>query len=826
MSSRHFGDFVATFTAHSERTAITVRPFLKIERLSYGELQRRAHQTANYLLARHVVSGDRIMVVAYNSPEWVELFLGTQLIGAILVPIDAIGSPAATLKLIDQTQPKLIFRNQHMHPELDTRSSVELLEDLNNRIAEYKETAPDVELTGDFPAVIVFTSGTTADPKGVVLTQQNLLANVEAGLRVVDVRPDWRFLSVLPLSHMYELTGGMLVPLARGAGIFYVPSASPVAIGRGLRDYHITTILAVPQLLSLLLERVEQEAAAKGKTTTLARAEDLAAALPFPLRRLLFRDVHSQLGKRLNLVITGGAPIPLEVGTAWDRMGVRLLQGYGLTETAPILTMNSLRERRAGSAGRALDNVQLRIADDGEIQVQGPSIFREYWHNATATREAFTEDGWFKTGDAGSLQDGWLYIQGRLKFAIVLSSGLKVFPEDIEIVADKNQILRAVCIVGVRRRASEAVIAVVISDHSDREISHAIDEINAQVESFQHISEWRRWPEANFPLTRLRKIDRRKVQDWANEAASGEQASEHEGEPPKDAQDAIVDLIRQSLGESRSEITDSDRLADIGLDSLRRLTLAALIEEQLGTTVEEEDITHTTTVADLRKLVARGGPTEVPIPRPSWPYRRSVRLLGDATREVVVRAIVGTWVKMMVQGRDKLDGLDTPALFIFNHSDDFDGPVVYQALPRRIRTRLAVAAADDVMRDHKLLAFIVRFCFAGFNLSRSEPYMPSLEYVSTLMDEGWSVVLSPEGQLSTNGVLQPFKSGVGLLAVNLGVPVVPIKTVGLYGTVPLHAKWPKRHSAVTVRIGQPMSFDSHTDFDDVTRRLHQIMEDL
>jgi long-chain acyl-CoA synthetase len=296
MSSRHFGDFVAGFRAHDERTALTVRPFLKIERLKYGELQKRIYQTANYLVASGIQSGDRIMVVANNSPEWVELFLGAQLIGAVLVPIDAIGGPATTLRFIDQTQPKLIFRNRHMHPELDMRSDVDSLDELDDRIAEYPETAPDIELSGDFPAVIVFTSGTTADPKGVVLTQGNLLSNAEAALRVVDVHPDWRFLSVLPLSHMYELTGGLLAPLAKGAGVFYVPSASPVAIARGLQDYQITTILAVPQLLSLLLERVEQMAAAEGRTKTLARATTLAAVLPFPLRRLLFRDVHSQLG--------------------------------------------------------------------------------------------------------------------------------------------------------------------------------------------------------------------------------------------------------------------------------------------------------------------------------------------------------------------------------------------------------------------------------------------------------------------------------------------------------------------------------------------------
>lgn len=821
--SRHFGDFVAEFTAYGEWTALTTRPFLKIERLKYGELQKRIHQTANYLVASGIQPGDRVMVVAHNSPEWVELFFGAQLIGAVLVPVDAISSPATTLRFVDQTQPKLIFRNRHLHPELDPRSSLYMLEELDGRIRDYPATAPDIGLSGDVPAVIVFTSGTTADPKGVVLTQGNLLANAEAALRVVNVHHDWRFLSVLPLSHMYELTGGLIAPLAKGAGVFYVPSASPVAIARGLQDYHITTILAVPQLLILLRERVEQMAAAEGRTKTLARATTLAKLLPFSLRRLLFHDVHSQIGKKLNLVITGGAPIPIDVGTVWERMGIRLLQGYGLTETGPILTMNSLHDRRADSAGRALDNVHLRIAEDGEIQARGSSIFREYWHDRTATQEAFTDDGWFRTGDAGSLRDGWLYVQGRLKFAIVLSSGLKVFPEDVELVAEKIPTFRAVCIVGVRRPAGEEVVAVVISDHSDREITDAISQINMRLETFQHISEWRRWPEATFPLTRLSKTDRKQVQDWANEPVREAVAGVPEMSP---RQDAIVDLIRQSVDDPTRDVDDSDPLADIGLDSLRRLTLAALIEEQLGVSVEEEGITQTTTVGELRKLVAAGGPTEAPIPRASWPYRRWVRLIGDGTREVVIRAIVGIWVTMKVQGREHLADIDTPALYIFNHSDDFDGPVVYQALPRRVRRRLAVAAADDVMRMHKVLAFIIRLCFAGFNLSRSEPFMPSLEYVGSLVDQGWNIVLSPEGRVSVNGELQPFKSGVGLLAVNLGVPVVPVKTTGLFGTVPLHAKWPKRRSDVTVRIGEPLRFDNQMDFDDVTQQLHQVMEAL
>jgi long-chain acyl-CoA synthetase len=822
MKYRQFGDFVASFSNYPGQRALTIRPFLKIEHLSYGELQTHAYQTAQYLLSRGIKSGDRVMVVAANSPEWIVLFFGVQLIGAILVPVDVAGTLDTVLHFAKQTEPKLIFRNRHAQVELDKKFTTCVLDELDEHIANCPPTAPEHKLQGDETALIVFTSGTTADPKGVVLTQTNVLANVQGVQQALIIDPDWRLLSVLPLSHMYELTGTLAV-LSSGASIYYVPRVTPLAIAGALQEYRITTILAIPQLLILLLERIRQGAALEGKTKTLAVATKIARALPFATRRLLFAGVHKRLGGSLNLVVTGGAPIPVEVAKTWERMGVKTLQGYGLTETSPILTANRLDNHRLDSQGLALHNVDLRIGKDNEIQAKGPSIFGGYWQNEQATRAAFTPDGWFKTGDVGRLDSGWLRIQGRIKFAIVLSSGLKVFPEDVEVAAEGHAVFKAICVVGINRPEGEAVEAVIISDKSDREITEAVTKINQRLASFQHISNWRRWPDSDFPRTRLLKIDRKRVWEWANGEAPTKVADKKQA---AQSSDQLLDIIRASLDEPNAGIKDTDRLADIGLDSLRRLSVVASIEEQLGIAVAEEHVTQATTVGKLRKLVDHGDPVEPPKPRPTWPYRRLTRLVGNGLRDVVFRGILRIWIKIKVDDQAQLDKLNTPALFIFNHVDNFDAPVLYRALPRRVRRQLAVAHADDVMREHKVLAFVSRLCYAGFNLARHEPYMPSLEYVAKMIDAGWNVALAPEGRMSKNGQLQPFKSGIGLLAAELGVAVVPVKTIGLYGTVPLHANWPKHRSHVTVRIGQPVKFARHTDYDKATRKLQQLMESL
>jgi len=266
-------------------------------------------------------------------------------------------------------------------------------------------------------------------------------------------------------------------------------------------------------------------------------------------------------------------------------------------------------------------------------------------------------------------------------------------------------------------------------------------------------------------------------------------------------------------------------LSDIGVDSLRRLAVVSLVEEQMSVSLNEADITQMTTLRDLRRLISSGAPAQARVGRVVWPLWPVMRFVGNTMRDTLVRAVLRIWITQRTEGIENLAGLHRPCLYIFNHVDDFDAPVVYKALPRNVRNRLVIAAADDVMNKHKMLAFVSRLWYASFNFARVEPIMPSLEYAATLIDRGWNVALAPEGKISEDYKLHEFKSGIGLLAVELGIPVVPVKTFGLAGTVPLHSKWPKKRSIVTVRIGSPVTLPN-MGYDAATRQLHEIMVKL
>jgi 1-acyl-sn-glycerol-3-phosphate acyltransferase/acyl carrier protein len=293
-----------------------------------------------------------------------------------------------------------------------------------------------------------------------------------------------------------------------------------------------------------------------------------------------------------------------------------------------------------------------------------------------------------------------------------------------------------------------------------------------------------------------------------------------------DTFDVVVSAIRLALDDPSANVHEGAELGDLGLDSLGRLSVIVAVEETLGITLAEEKVTPTMTVGKFQLLISDGSSQSSSGDFPKWPYRRDVRWIGNALRDHVFARIVRHWVTLDVEGVDNLSDVKTPSLFIFNHTDDFDGPVIYEALPQAIRRNMSVAIGADVMRDHKALAFSTRLGWGAFGFSRSAPFRPSLQYVEDMLKRGHHVLFAPEGRLSTDGELLDFKPGIGYFVSRLGVPVVPIKTKGLSGTVPLHANWPQKHSQVTIRFGEPLQFGKTKNYVEVTETLRQAVEAL
>jgi long-chain acyl-CoA synthetase len=360
-------------------------------------------------------------------------------------------------------------------------------------------------------AEIVYTSGTTGAPRGVMLTHRNLLSNVEALNELVPSDPGFRALSVLPLSHLFEQTCGLLLPLRGGGAIAFADVLQPASIQRDMVEYRVTTMVLVPRVLNLFMQAVEGKVRREGKTRSWRLACLLAEHLPMRLRRVLFRRVIQGFGGRLSFLVSGGAALAPDLQRKWELMGIPVLQGYGTTETSPIITGTSVRDRRSRSVGKALPGTELRLTSEGEILVKGPNVMRGYWKNPEATAAAL-EDGWYHTGDLGELDaEGRLYLKGRKKDLIVLANGLKVYPEDIEDVLRRVAGIAEAVVLESPSAAGPQIHAVLLCDTTHPDPGAMVRAANNQLAPHQRIRSWEIWPEPDFPRTHTIKIKRGEV---------------------------------------------------------------------------------------------------------------------------------------------------------------------------------------------------------------------------------------------------------------------------------------------------------------------------
>ncbi|MDQ6659990.1 MAG: AMP-binding protein, partial [Chloroflexota bacterium] len=449
-----------------------------------------------------------ILIWSGSRSDWFIAYLGALLVGVIVVPLDVNSKEDFLRRIAETTEAKLLVTTQKQYASL--KQVLVPLIDLDNLPQHTLDSSKLPTITGDDIAVIVFTSGTTGTPKGVMLSHWNIASNAEAAVKVVNIHADDKALSVLPLSHMFEMTIEIAI-LSVGAGIIYARSLAPETLLRLFNSQHATCMVLVPQALQLFLNGIEREVRRQKKEKQFALLQRIAGYLPFRLRRILFRSVHKRFGGHFRFFVSGGAYLPSNLAQEWENMGFRVLQGYGTTECSPIVSATPFSEHVLDSVGKPLPDVEIRIAEDKEILVHGPNVAKGYWKNPDATESAF-QNGWYHTGDLGYLdKNGHLYLKGRKKNLIVLANGFNVYPEDIENVLLTNPEVKDAAVFGVMEKDSGPVVHAVLLLHDPQQAKTIVRQANKQLAVHQQIRGFTLWPDEDFPRTHTLKVKRNDV---------------------------------------------------------------------------------------------------------------------------------------------------------------------------------------------------------------------------------------------------------------------------------------------------------------------------
>jgi long-chain acyl-CoA synthetase len=801
---------------------------LRTVRWSYERLVDEAHQFARKLESQGIERGDRVILNGENSPEWAVAFWGCCLLGAVVVPLDKGSTPEFINSVAKQTNAKLLINNLVPLPIREIRG---------------QNLSPE-----DSIVEIIYTSGTTSEPKGVVLTHGNILANLRPLEKEIKKYLKWerffhpiRFLNLVPLSHVFGQFMGLFVPQLTGGEVHFQESLNPAEIIRTARKNRISVIALVPRVLDALRESVERDYAAQGRTQQLRDRLAAAENHSFLHRWWTFREVHRRFGWKFWAFVSGGATLNEQTEDFWQRLGFAVLQGYGMTETAALISVNHPFKQSRGSIGQLLPGHEMKLDESGEILVRGASVSPGYWtgngHMNGRTNE------WLRTGDVGELDaNGNLFFKGRQKDVIVGAAGLNIYPEDLEAALDRQPEIRASCVVAVEGVRGPEPFAAIIPRTDEFNLEAAVKRANEQLAEYQQIRRWSVWPEPDFPRTATHKILKREVSDRFQPPAARLQSLSLDLKNPLST--GLATQISHITGTTPATIDPATSLADLQLDSLGRVELLSALEDRYQVSIDEAAFTAATTVGDVQKIL-RGEieeQTATPYPYPSWPRWRLVKLIRFVLFYTIILPIVHLMSRMSVSGRERIRQTSDPILFVANHVTLGDHALVLAALPFNLRHRLAIAMEGELLRMWlhppagtglftrlRWLSeyFLVNLFFHVFPLPKKSGFRRSFAYAGECIDRGESVLVFPEGRRAPRGQMHlgHFKSGIGVLAQALNVPVVPVKLEGLY-ELKRRQQYFADPSMVRVILGEPVTFTRDTAPTAIAEDLEQRLSDL
>jgi long-chain acyl-CoA synthetase len=801
---------------------------------TYEEVGRAAQRFAARLYETGLRKGDKVIFYAENRPEWIVAFWGCLLGGVIVVPIDYRASPDFLARVSRIVSSRVVLVGQDVAPLSDSAGAVWRMHELDWS-APSGFTPPPPAITRDDVAEIIFTSGATAEPKGVVITHKNVLANIVPVEREVIKYRKWgrpffpvRFLNLLPLSHMFGQAMATFIPPMLPGVVVFMRGYNPAEIVTQIKRRRVSVLVSVPKILDVLKEHVarKQESAAQearpsnGQVARPLKGRDGEsiqgpAAVRIARRWWRNRGVHRMFGWKFWAFVVGAAPLDAGLEAFWGELGFAVIQGYGLTETAPIVSLNHPFGTRRGSVGKAIAGVEVKIAPDGEILVRGENVTTGYFNAADETARAF-ENGWFHTGDIGEIgEGGQLFIRGRKKEMIVTPEGLNVFPEDVERVLNVVPGVRDSAVVGVAAGAGgveERVNAVLVLEPGIDPDAVART-ANATLADHQKIRRALPWPGPELPRTEgTRKLKRSLIRDWVVSGAAPR--------PVQPGADKLAALVSKYSG--RADLTPGTTLEELGLSSLERVELMVALEDAFQTRLDEGAFSEARDLSQLRTLVERqeasAPPPSEPVDFPAWNRSLLPRAVRRASLPTWILPIARIFAHLQVEGREHLSAITTPVIFAANHQSHMDTPVILSALPSRLRYRVAPAMAKEFFKAHffpeqhgrvawftnSLNYYLAAIFFNAFPLPQREAgARQTLRYIGEVLEDGFSVLIFPEGRRTDTGAIDRFRPGIGMIASRLGVPVVPVRIEGLDKV--LHPSWKMaKPGPVRVAFGAPM----------------------
>ena len=805
------------------------------EQYTYAETYTLSRQVAWHLWQTGLRKGDRVVLVSENQPGWCIAYLAVVQIGTAVVPLDAQTPTHEILAIAEFTDAKSILASENVLEKAGAALSAAgtTLHNINNNCAvvgadnrrsgnretEFPRQIPDdfpnVEITPDTVASIIFTMGTTVEAKGAMLTHGGFISNVQAVAKALPPTDRERILSALPLYHALSFSCSLLMALYSGTTATYVNALRPTTLLKTMRESKTTAFIGVPRLFQMLHGTIERQATREGTQGT---------TLP--------EKAQAVMGGEIRVLVSGGASLSDSVYDGFQKFGMVVYQGYGMTETAPVLSVNPYLKSKRGSVGPAVEGVALRIENPdsdgiGEIIAKGPSTMKGYYQNPEATTQAI-RDGWLYTGDLGYIDDdGYLYLTGHCKNIIVPASGKNVYPVELEALYRNSPAIAEICVVGIPYEdgsdtAIHAVIVPIDQDETTQtEIQEHLQACAKALPSYQQFHKHHLWKDT-LPKTEDGSIDRvrlrRNLAAYIKEVeqmqadAEKETKSEASGTPRTDVPEEILSTFARLARMSAHQIHRDSRLdTDLGLDSLTRLDLLLVLENRLGETVPDALLANLETVGDVVALIETfhtDGKREKPAHTETekLEFRQVPHWYARAFRSVMTN-IYKRYFSLECHGLEHIPN-GKPYIIMPNHTSHLDTLTVITALGTKAY-RLWTLAARDYWFATPLQGWFARTCLNALPIEREgnfTEFLQDLRIANEVMAQHNGLLIFPEGTRSLDGNLQPFKPGVlSLFIYGPSVPIIPAYIEGTYHALPKGQNLPKKHP-VRIIFGAPLTF--------------------